>query len=154
MTLSQSKKLSQLTADNAQWEDRQLLRSGAVRGTEVQTEFDDEDERKIQNPLSWMEGLFSLSNQRVVFTKQSEPIMPLKDPTSDMAIISRNGSVLVDADAAVVGEEGEVDFKEDANFVTHLKMGEAVSDFAKSKTLAQQRQYLPIFSVRDELLQV
>lgn len=47
MTLAQSKKLSQLTADNAQWEDRQLLRSGAVRGTEVQTEFDDEDEKKV-----------------------------------------------------------------------------------------------------------
>ena len=47
MTLSQSKKLSQLTADNAQWEDRQLLRSGAVRGTEVQTDFDDEEEKKV-----------------------------------------------------------------------------------------------------------
>jgi len=32
---------------------------------------------------------------RVVFTKQAEPIMPLKDPTSDMAIISRKGSALV-----------------------------------------------------------
>lgn len=47
MTLAQSKKMSQLTADNAQWEDRQLLRSGAVRGTEVQTDFDDEEERKV-----------------------------------------------------------------------------------------------------------
>jgi hypothetical protein len=47
MTLSQSKKMSQLTADNAQWEDRQLLRSGAVRGTEQQTEFDDEDENRV-----------------------------------------------------------------------------------------------------------
>lgn len=47
MTLAQCKKLSQLTADNAQWEDRQLLRSGAVKGTEVQTEFEDEDERKV-----------------------------------------------------------------------------------------------------------
>lgn len=47
MTLAQSKKMSQLTADNAQWEDRQLLRSGAVRGTEVQIDFDDEDERKV-----------------------------------------------------------------------------------------------------------
>lgn len=36
-----------MTADNAQWEDRQLLRSGAVKGTEVQTEFDDEEERKV-----------------------------------------------------------------------------------------------------------
>ncbi|XP_058193067.1 pre-mRNA-splicing factor ATP-dependent RNA helicase DEAH7 isoform X1 [Rhododendron vialii] len=189
MTLAQSKKLSQLTADNAQWEDRQLLRSGAVRGTEVQTEFDDEEERKVillvhDTKPPFLDG-------RVVFTKQAEPIMPLKDPTSDMAIISRKGSVLVreirekqssnksrqrfwelagsklgdilgvektaeqiDADTAEVGEEGEVDFKEDAKFATHLKKGEAVSEFAMSKTLAQQRQYLPIFSVRDELLQV
>jgi len=46
MSLAQSKKLSQLTADNAQWEDRQLVRSGAVRGTEIQTEFDVEEEHK------------------------------------------------------------------------------------------------------------
>lgn len=53
-----------------------------------------------------------------------------------------------------MGEQGEVDFKEEARFSQHLKKGEAVSDFAKSKTISQQRQYLPIFSVRDELLQV
>lgn len=189
MTLAQSKKLSQLTADNAQWEDRQLLRSGAVRGTEVQTEFDNEEERKVillvhDTKPPFLDG-------RIVFTKQAEPIMPIKDPTSDMAIISRKGSTLVrevhekqsmnksrqrfwelagsklgdilgvektaeqiDADTAVVGEDGEVDFKEDAKFAQHLKKDEAVSDFAKSKTLAQQRQYLPIYSVRDELLQV
>lgn len=47
MSLAQSKKFSQLSADNAQWEDRQLLRSGAVRGTEQQTEFDDEDENRV-----------------------------------------------------------------------------------------------------------
>lgn len=34
------------------------------------------------------------------------------------------------------------------------KGGEAVSEFAMTKTIAQQRQYLPIYSVRDELLQV
>jgi pre-mRNA-splicing factor ATP-dependent RNA helicase DHX38/PRP16 len=32
---------------------------------------------------------------RVVFTKQAEPVMPVKDPTSDMAIIARKGSALV-----------------------------------------------------------
>ncbi|KAL5156794.1 Pre-mRNA-splicing factor ATP-dependent RNA helicase DEAH7 [Glycine soja] len=189
MSLSQSKKLSQLTADNAQWEDRQLLRSGAVRGTEVQTEFDDEEEHKVillvhDTKPPFLDG-------RVVFTKQAEPIMPLKDPTSDMAIISRKGSTLVreihekqsmnksrqrfwelagsklgdilgvektaeqiDADTAEVGEDGEIDFKEEAKFSQHMKKGEAVSDFAKSKTIAEQRQYLPIFSVREELLQV
>ncbi|KAL6186353.1 hypothetical protein ACLB2K_042473 [Fragaria x ananassa] len=189
MSLAQSKKMSQMTADNAQWEDRQLLRSGAVRGTEVQTEFDDEDERKVillvhDTKPPFLDG-------RVVYTKQAEPIMPIKDPTSDMAIISRKGSTLVreihekqssnksrqrfwelagsklgdilgvekteeqvDADTAKVGEDGEIDFKEDAKFAQHMKNGQAVSDFAMSKTLAQQRQYLPIYSVRDELFQV
>nr|CAD1819131.1 unnamed protein product [Ananas comosus var. bracteatus] len=190
MTLAQSKKLSQLTADNAQWEDRQLLRSGAVRGTEVQMEFEEEDERKVillvhDTKPPFLDG-------RVVYTKQAEPVMPLKDPTSDMAIISRKGSALVreihekqsmnksrqrfwelagsklgdilgveksaeqiDADTAAVGEQGEIDFKEDAKFAQHLKeKGEAVSEFAKTKSLSQQRQYLPIYSVREELLQV
>jgi pre-mRNA-splicing factor ATP-dependent RNA helicase DHX38/PRP16 len=32
---------------------------------------------------------------RVVFTKQGKPVMPLKDPTSDMTIIALKGSVLV-----------------------------------------------------------
>lgn len=133
MSLAQSKKLSQLTADNAQWEDRQLLRSGAVRGTEVQTEFDNEEERKVillvhGMEITWqsfylidtiinsyqlgiyfldqirsMMHFFSLCidikppflDGRIVFTKQAEPVMPIKDPTSDMAIISRKGSTLV-----------------------------------------------------------
>ncbi|GJV67697.1 putative RNA-directed DNA polymerase [Tanacetum coccineum] len=109
--------------------------------------------------------------------------MPLKDPTSDMAIISRKGSNLVrdvhekqsmnksrqrfwelagsklgnilgveksaeqiDADTAVVGEDGEVDFKGETKF-QHLTKGEAVSDFAKSKSLTQRRQFLPILQV-------
>lgn len=47
MSRAQSKKHSQLSADKQQWEDRQLMRSGAVRGTEVQTEFDNEEEQKV-----------------------------------------------------------------------------------------------------------
>ena len=43
MTLVQSKKLSQRIADNAQWEDCQLLRSRVVHGIGIQIEFDDED---------------------------------------------------------------------------------------------------------------
>lgn len=190
MTLAQSKRMSQLSADNAQWEDRQLLRSGAVRGTEVQTEIDNEEEARVillvhDTKPPFLDG-------RVVYTKQAEPVMPVKDPTSDMALIARKGSALVrevrekqsmnksrqrfwelagsklgdilgvaktseqiDADKEIVGNDGEVDFKENAKFAGHMKeKGEAVSEFAKTKTLAEQRQFLPIFSVRDELLQV
>jgi hypothetical protein len=61
----------------------------------------------------------------------------------------------VDADREDVGDEGEVDFKENSKFGSHMKeKGEAASEFSKSKSLAEQRQYLPIFSVREELLQV
>ncbi|KAK9276684.1 hypothetical protein L1049_006220 [Liquidambar formosana] len=44
MTLTRSQKLSQ---PNSQWEDQQLLRSGAVRGTEVQTEFNNDEVQKV-----------------------------------------------------------------------------------------------------------
>ena len=32
---------------------------------------------------------------KIVFTKQLEPVNPIRDPTSDMAIMSRKGSQLV-----------------------------------------------------------
>ncbi|KFK28505.1 hypothetical protein AALP_AA7G005000 [Arabis alpina] len=61
----------------------------------------------------------------------------------------------INADTSLVGDDGEVDFKGEAKFAKHMKnKGEAVSEFSMSKTVAEQRQYLSIFSVRDELLQV
>nr|GEX86919.1 pre-mRNA-splicing factor ATP-dependent RNA helicase DEAH7 isoform X2 [Tanacetum cinerariifolium] len=59
----------------------------------------------------------------------------------------------IDAHTSLVGEHGEVDFKGDATFARHMKKGEAISDFAKSKSISEQRQYLLVFSVRDEFLQ-
>lgn len=32
---------------------------------------------------------------RMIFTKQAEPVLPLKDSTSDMAVIAKSGSKLV-----------------------------------------------------------
>ncbi|XP_004295532.1 PREDICTED: pre-mRNA-splicing factor ATP-dependent RNA helicase PRP16-like [Fragaria vesca subsp. vesca] len=188
MSRAQSKRLAQHAADNAQWEDRQLLRSGAVRGVEVQSEIDDEDESKVMLLVHDTKPPFL--DGRVVFTNQADPVLPVKDPTSDMAVIARKGSALVrgihqkqtlnksrqrfwelagsklgdilgvektaehiDADTSLVGKDGEVDFKEDAKFAQHMKNGDAVSEFTKSKTISEQRQYLPIYSVRDELLQ-
>ena len=37
---------------------------------------------------------------------------------------------------------------------TLFKKSEAVSEFAKTKTMKEQREYLPIFSVREELLTI
>jgi pre-mRNA-splicing factor ATP-dependent RNA helicase DHX38/PRP16 len=51
--------------------------------------------------------------------------------------------------------DDEVDYKTDSQYAAALKKkSEAVSEFAKSKTLKEQREYLPVFSVRDELMTV
>ncbi|CAI7904564.1 unnamed protein product, partial [Closterium sp. NIES-53] len=191
MSLAASKRLTQLSADQASWEDRQLMRSGVVRNaTELSTDIDDEDENRVLLLVHDTKPPFL--DGRIVFTKQQEPVMPLKDPTSDMAIIARKGSALVreirekqqqnksrqkfwelagsklgnilgakksaadvDADTAKVDAEGEVDYKDSVKFADHMKStGGAASDFAKNKSIAEQRMYLPIYSVRDELLQV
>ncbi|CAJ0635811.1 6311_t:CDS:10 [Entrophospora sp. SA101] len=44
--------------------------------------------------------------------------------------------------------------KGDSQFASHLKASEAVSNFARSKTLREQREFLPAFVVREELLKI
>lgn len=52
-------------------------------------------------------------------------------------------------------ENDETDYKTDHKFAQHMKdKSEATSDFAKKKSILQQRQYLPVFAVRQELLNV
>ena len=47
------------------------------------------------------------------------------------------------------------DYRTEHKYADHLQeKTEAVSEFAKRKTLSQQRQYLPIFAVREELLNI
>jgi len=52
------------------------------------------------------------------------------------------------------GEGDEVDYKNESKFATHLKKQEASSKFAMTKTLAEQRLFLPVYSVREQVLQV
>ncbi|KAL9638359.1 MAG: hypothetical protein Q9164_001609 [Protoblastenia rupestris] len=56
-----------------------------------------------------------------------------------------------DSAAAAPGEEG---MKSGNKFSEHLKRSEGQSIFSKSKTLREQREYLPAFAVREELLRV
>ena len=51
-------------------------------------------------------------------------------------------------------ESGQVDYKADSQYAKALGKMESVSDFARSKSIKQQREYLPIYSVRDELLNI
>ena len=57
-----------------------------------------------------------------------------------------------DTAAPIPGEEENV--KSGNKFAEHLKKNEGQSLFSKSKTLREQREYLPAFAVREELLRV
>lgn len=49
-------------------------------------------------------------------------------------------------------EDGEIDFKKDKKFADLLSdKNEASSEFAKKKSMTQQRQYLPIFAVKEQV---
>ena len=51
--------------------------------------------------------------------------------------------------------EEDIDYKTDSQYAAALsKKTEAVSDFAKSKTIQEQREYLPIYSIRERLMTV
>lgn len=94
--LVHNKQSQHIAHNNAQWEDQQLLKSGAAR---VTTEFDDDDDDDENEHsrviLHFHDTKPPFLDGRIVYTKQAEPILPLKDPTSNMAIISRKGSNLV-----------------------------------------------------------
>ncbi|KAG4306217.1 hypothetical protein PORY_000205 [Pneumocystis oryctolagi] len=50
--------------------------------------------------------------------------------------------------------EDDIDVKESNKFSTYMKKSEAASDFSRGKSLKEQREYLPAFAVREELLNV
>lgn len=197
MTLAQSKRASELDKDMNAWEENRMFTSGVARLHEVDLDFDNDSD--VKTVLLVHDTKPPFLDGRVIFTKQTGPVLPLRDPSSDMAIISRKGSGLVkeyrekkDASKSrkrfweVAGskigqitgltegeraeeaaakkkmeeEQGADDdddgrgYKESASYRTHLKKNEAASDFSRDKTIAQQRKSLPVYDVREEMMQL
>ncbi|PLW31961.1 hypothetical protein PCASD_17315 [Puccinia coronata f. sp. avenae] len=186
------------------WEEQQLRMSGTGNKNrrKLDLDFTDEEESRVHLLIHDLKPPFL--DGRLIFTKQLEPVNPIKDPTSDLAIFSKKGSVLVREQrmrkerekaaskvAALGGttignltgvkEEEEVDAidqaaldvaqdldpstsnkqdsqddshsaRKESQLASHLKKSEGVSHFAKSKSLKQQRQYLPAFACWERLL--
>ncbi|XP_060693991.1 pre-mRNA-splicing factor ATP-dependent RNA helicase PRP16 isoform X1 [Hemiscyllium ocellatum] len=176
----------QINEDNERWETNRMLTSGVVQRLEVDEDFEEDNATRVHLLVHNLVPPFL--DGRIVFTKQPEPVIPVKDATSDMAIISRKGSQLVrkhreqkerkkaqhkhwelagtklgdimgikqveekDKD---VGEDGKVDYRIDQKFADHMKdKNVASSEFAKKKSILEQRQYLPIFAIREQLLNI
>ncbi|KAI6022598.1 pre-mRNA splicing factor [Pisolithus marmoratus] len=185
-----SARQAQYNADNDLWEANRMLTSGVATRKEVDLNFEDESESAVHVMVHDLKPPFL--DGKTIFTKQLEPINPIRDPSSDMAIFSKKGSALVKekreqaerakAAAKLASLEGtslgnimgvedteaaaeaaaqkaaasgqKEDYKGDSKFASHLKISSGVSSFAKSRTLKEQREYLPAFACREDLLRV
>ncbi|CAB3259563.1 unnamed protein product [Arctia plantaginis] len=173
----------QIDKDNELWERNRMLTSGVVHAISVNNDLDEESVDRVHLLVHNIVPPFL--DGRIVFTKQPEPVIPVKDPTSDIAINARKGSALVKAFREqkerrkaqkkhwklegtklgnIMGIQKEKEEMEDGptkeayKYAEHLdkepKEIESKSDFVKKKTIGEQRRYLPVFAVREELLQV
>jgi len=208
----QNSRKNQLAADQNAWEENRLLTSGVAVRNEVDMDFVDEEETRVRLNVHHTKPPFI--DGRVTFSKQLTTVSVVKEPTSDMAILSKKGSALVRerrerrergkmrqrfwelggsrmGEAMGLKEEGgeggkegasaggpggaagggggeggreggkeeeddDYDYRKESKFSDHLKemKKEGQSEFSKNKSIAEQRQYLPIYTVREELLTV
>lgn len=172
----------QKNADLEKWEQNRMLTSGVVTKVDHNDDFEEDGSAKIHLLVHNIMAPFL--DGRIMYTKQPEPVVPVKDPTSDIAVLSRKGSQLVkdyreqkerikaqkkewELAGTKIGDilgikkkeedepmkEDDVSHKKNQQFSEHMsEKSEAVSSFATTKTIKEQRQFLPIFACRDELL--
>ncbi|SPO28883.1 probable PRP16 - RNA-dependent ATPase [Ustilago trichophora] len=194
---------AQYNADTDAWERNRLQTSGVGPRTAIDLDNMDEDgESRVHLLVHDLKPPFL--DGKTVFTKQLEPINPVKDGLSDMAVFARKGSRLVretrekaerakaagkvaamggttlgnilgvkadDEDDPAAPKQGssdtgkdpnrvddaaaaDADGKGDSQFARHLKANTGGSEFSRTKTLKEQRQYLPAFACRDELMKI
>lgn len=80
-------------ADNDLWESNRMVTSGVATRQAIDIDFEDESESTVHVMVHDLKPPFL--DGRTVFTKQLDPINPIRDPTSDLAVFSRKGSALV-----------------------------------------------------------
>lgn len=54
----------------------------------------------------------------------------------------------------LVVKENRTFFRESQQFASHLGDSQAVSNFALEKSIKEQREYLPVFAVRQKMLNI
>ncbi|KZP30384.1 hypothetical protein FIBSPDRAFT_726156 [Athelia psychrophila] len=88
-----SARQAQYNADNDLWEANRMLTSGVATRKTIDLDFEDESESTVHVMVHDLKPPFL--DGRTVFTKQLDPINPIRDVTSDMAVFSKKGSALV-----------------------------------------------------------
>ncbi|KAE9549300.1 hypothetical protein FO519_007481, partial [Halicephalobus sp. NKZ332] len=172
----------EIKKENELWENNRLKRSGIFQTKTVDTFVELEiDENRVN--LLVHNTIPPFLDGRFVYTKQIQPVIPIKDVTSDLAIASTKGSKAVRRyreqkerinaqerhwelagsnigkimgieEKKEVVEDDNFDYKESQKFSDHMQNIESVSEFALEKSIKEQREYLPVFAVRQSILNV
>ena len=211
VSLRQAKQ-SALDKDQQTWEENRLLSSGAAMRSNVDLDFSQENDTRVQLLVHQIQPPFlNKDGNKATFSVIREAVPTVRDATSDFARMAREGSATLmrlrekkdrntmrqkfwelggsrmgsamrvkevaqgddaktrdgrerDAtqnatyattDSQGCGDEEEVDYKKSSGFAQHVKEKEEEkkSEFSRTKTIREQREYLPAFSVRDSLMQ-
>jgi pre-mRNA-splicing factor ATP-dependent RNA helicase DHX38/PRP16 len=179
-----SMRAQQKQKDVDAWETNRMLQSGVAQRRHLDDFDDDEESMRVhilvhdlkppfldgktvftkqidpvpavRDPQSDM-AVFSRRGSRVVKEKrqQKERQKHAQEATSAKGTTLGNimGVKEDDADSAAPGPEEE-EKQGGSKFAQHLSKQEGASAFSKSKSLREQRQYLPAFAVREDLLRV
>ena len=110
----------------------------------------------VRDPQSDM-AVFARKGSRVVKEKrqQKERQKQASQATSMAGTALGNlMGVREDDGDAVAPIAAEAEYKGSYKFAEHMKKDEGQSDFSKNKTLKEQREFLPAFAVREDLLRV
>ena len=84
---------TQSQRDQRSWEVSQMDAAGIHIRRTVQTQFEEETNEQIH--IQVIETTPPFLNANIKYTKQVDPVSVVKDPTSDIAVLARNGSQLV-----------------------------------------------------------
>ncbi|MCJ1349455.1 DEAH-box RNA helicase prp16 [Peltigera leucophlebia] len=110
----------------------------------------------VRDPQSDL-AVFSRKGSRVVKEKrqQKERQKQVQEATNMAGTALGNlMGVKEDEGDSAAPAPGEDEVKSGSKFASHLKKNEGQSNFSRSKSLREQREFLPAFAVREELLRV
>uniref|UniRef100_A0A803TC91 RNA helicase n=1 Tax=Anolis carolinensis TaxID=28377 RepID=A0A803TC91_ANOCA len=172
----------QINEDNERWETNRMLTSGVVHRLEVDEDFEEDNAAKVHLLVHNLVPPFL--DGRIVFTKQvggeregslgatghatqskhrelQDYLKKAQHKHWELAGTKLGNIMGIKKDEEeegakqILAEDGSVDYRTEQKFADHMKeKSEASSEFAKKKSIAEQRQYLPIFAVQQELLTV
>ncbi|CAF1466051.1 unnamed protein product [Rotaria sordida] len=171
-----------INQDIEKWKKNRMIQSDVVSKLNYGQDFDDDSKSRVHLLLTNVVPPF-LDGQ-LEFIRQFEPVIPVKDLTSYMTIIGRKCCQSVqkyreqkerrlaqekfELDGAKLGnilgikchdqkddQSEDIDYKKSQKFAEHMQeKTDAISDFARKRTIDEQRKFLPIYAIRDDLLKI